>query len=72
MIDKALDKLMLPLATSLTEDSALGSDQESCISTTATTGVACVDKVHYQIRIISSMVFNLNISLGSYSTFNLQ
>ena len=70
VIDKAHDKLMLPLATSLTEDSALGSDQESCISTTATTGVACVDKVCHLIRIIS-MVFTLNVSLGSYSTFNL-
>ena len=70
VIDKAHDKLMLPLATSLTEDSALGSDQDSCISTTATTGVACVDKVCYQIRIIF-MAFTLNISLGSYSTLNL-
>ena len=70
VIDKAHDKLMLPLATSLTEDSALGSDQDSCISNTATTGVACVDKVCYQIRIIS-MAFSLNISLGSYSTLNL-
>ena len=29
----------------LAEDSALGSDHDSIISPTATTGVACVDKV---------------------------
>jgi len=45
VIDKGQDKFVLPLTTSHTEDSALGSDQDSCISTTATTGVACVDKV---------------------------
>lgn len=45
VVDKGQDKFVLPLTTSQTEDSALGSDQESCISTTATTGVACVDKV---------------------------
>jgi len=38
------DKFAL-LTTTLTEDSALGSDRDSIISPMATTGVSCVDKV---------------------------